>query len=363
VAHDFNNLLGVVLGNAELAISSLPPHSSVTEMLEDIAEAADSATGLCNQMLAFAGRNAVSAEPVECNAMIRDLSKLMQVSLSKKAALRLELAGNLGVTADRSQLRQVFMNLITNAAESIGNFEGEVVVKTEALRLTAEDITNRRLPERFQPGEFVEVSVRDSGCGMDAATRARVFDPFFTTKLDGRGLGLAAVKGIADAHGWMLQVNSSPGTGSTFTLLMPRADVPYTCGDEGHRDDGAEVVARVLVVDDEPGVLSIVTKFLERAGMDVLQATNGVEAIEIFRDLHDSIDCVVLDLNMPKLDGEEVFRELKAIREDVPVLLSSGFAEQEVLDRFRGAGLFGVVQKPVRMATLLEKVKLAVRRG
>ena len=287
VAHDFNNLLGVILGNADLALAASGENATTRDMLTDIVAASESASALCNQLLAYAGRSALSTEIVDCNALIRDLSKLLNISLSKKAELRLNLTGDFGVLADRGQLRQVLMNLITNAAEAIGNAPGEVLVSTRELTVTPDLIAEGKSPDGLSPGDYAEVSVRDSGVGMDSETRQKIFDPFFSTKADGRGLGLAAVKGIVEAHGWSLSVDSVPNEGTTFTLLLPR------------------------------------------------------------KPLQQSIESA---------DGEEVFGELKRIRPDVRVLLTSGFTEQEVLDRFRGGGLCGAVQKPFGAETLVNKV-------
>ncbi len=359
VAHDFNNMLAVVVGNVELAIATGAVNDKGRAMLLDIINASESATSICNQMLSYAGRGHVTSDSLDCGPVIRDLSKLLQIVLSKKAELRLDLADDLHVVADASQLRQILMNLITNGAEAIGNHQGEVVVSTRAVDLSEEDLQQRSLEPCMTPGEYVEITVSDTGCGMSAATRATIFDPFFSTKADGRGLGLAAVMGIVKAHGWDLNVSSVLGKGTAFVLLAPRCRKGAS---EVRQEMAPSTLAatRVLVVDDEPAVLKAVTRILEHAGIEVRTAVNGAEAVEVYREHCDSIDCVLLDLNMPRLDGEEAFQEMKAVRSDVRVLLMSGYAEQSVLDRFRGAGLSGVLQKPIRAATLLSRIADAV---
>ena len=233
------------------------------------------------------------------------------------------------------------------------------MVSTRTVELSGDELEQRSLGASFLPGEYVEISVRDTGCGMDAETQANIFDPFFSTKADGRGLGLAAVMGIVRAHGWSLQVDSALGEGTTFVLLATTAQGTTSAAQ-------AEVVQkptakiRVLVVDDEPAVLAAVSRILVHAGMEVRRAADGGEAVEVYREHHESIDCVILDLNMPVLDGEEAFQELKVIQRDVRVLLTSGYAEQSVLDRFEGAGLWGVLQKPIRASTLLNKINSTV---
>ena len=359
VAHDFNNLLAVVLGNVELLLATGDVNEAGREMLRDIIHASESATSICNQMLICAGRGHVTAKSVDCTTVIRDLSKLLKIVLSKKARLRLELEDDLNVMADCSQLRQVMMNLITNGAEAVGDQKGEVVVSSQAAIIPMADSEHGVVDPSLAPGDYVEITVRDTGCGMDAKTQANIFDPFFSTKDEGRGLGLAAVMGIVKAHGWALRVHSVPGEGTAFVLLLPRSSRTEAKPKKASAPRPS-TETRVLVVDDEPGVLKAVVSILEHAGMEVRSATNGAEAVEIYREHHRSVDCVVLDLNMPVLDGAEAFQQLKAIREDVIVLLSSGYPELSLLDQFQGAGLSGILQKPIRASTLLGKIAEAV---
>jgi len=363
IAHDFNNLLATVLGNAELALTSLTESDRAAPLLQEIVVASASASELCNQLLAYAGRGVQSAETVECNAMIEELGDLFQVALSKKATLVFDLHdAPLGVLADRSQLRQVIMNLITNAAEAIGEAEGRIVLGTRSTAYTRKEIELLHSGSNIEPGEYVRFWVSDTGAGMSPTTQARIFDPFFTTKSGGRGLGLAAVQGIVRGHRGAILLESTPGTGSTFSVLLPRASLPDEVPAATPEIEAEPQGELVLVVDDEPQVRRIVGDMLESAGYRVIRAGDGQEAIDVFRHEADAIDCVLLDLSMPKLDGEEVFRELRKIRDDVPVVLSSGFAEQEILDRFRGAGLAGILQKPARMGTLLARISQATHR-
>ena len=350
VAHDFNNLLAVIAGNVELVrAEALAP--DLQAMLADVAAAARNAAGLCNQMLAFAGRSTIAIETVDCGEMIRDLVKLLQISLSKKATLKLDLAEGLFVTADPNQLRQVVFNVLANGAEAIGNHEGELSVKT------------RRASSSADGKDGVELTVSDTGCGMSPEVRQRIFDPFFSTKADGRGLGLAAAKGIVDSHGWRMTVDTAPGAGTTFTLTMSAAPRPSAAGLKPSASPAARPIAGrdlVLVVDDEPAVRKVVSRMVERLGMRVMQAGDGAEAIDMFRANAAEIGCVLLDLNMPRLDGEEVFRAMRAIRPDARVLMMSGYAEQETVARFRGLGAAGVLQKPISSAMLRQKLELAL---
>lgn len=361
LAHDFNNLLAVVLGNAELAMMDLDEDSARFGNLQKIVSATDSATALCNQMLAYAGRGVRSIETVDCSYVIEDLSDLLRVIVPKKVSLTYRLAEDLGVVGDRSQLRQVFMNLITNAAEAIGDAAGNISVRTQKRTLTEQDIARSGAHE-LVPGDHVEIEVVDDGCGMTPATQAKIFDPFFSTKGEGRGLGLAALTGIVKSHEGALLLESQPGAGTKFTVLLPWVPLAHESNGVDVRGEAAPE-RRILVVDDEPGVAEVVSGMLRSEGMQVVVAHSGVRAIEIFRREVDAIDCVLLDLSMPELGGEEVFEELRKIRADVPVVLSSGFTEQEVLDRFQGVGLTGVVQKPARRAILVSRICEAIGSG
>ena len=356
IAHDFNNLLTTVMGNAELLMSTMAD-GEATQMLQEIVTASVNATGLCNQMLTYAGRGAVSTETLECNELVRELGGLLQVALSKKASLVYELHPEpLGLLVDRSQLRQVIMNLITNAAEAIGEREGRIVLGSGVRTFATEDQPGA-VPA---PGEYVHLWVSDSGVGMEPRTQARMFDPFFTTKPTGRGLGLAAVKGIVHGHRGSIQVDSSPGRGTRVSIWLPRVPLGAQAPSGKTTQGAGGVPARLLVVDDEEHVRRVLAGILESAGHEVLEAGDGEEAIDVFRREGDGIDCVLLDLSMPKLDGEEVFAELRRIRPGVRVVLSSGFTEQEILDRFQGAGLAGVIQKPAQMHVLLAKIAEAL---
>ncbi len=356
IAHDFNNMLTAVLGNAELAMRRLPDDAEASQMLLEIVTASVSATELCNQMLVYAGRGSLSTETLECNALVKELGGLLQVALSKKATLVNDLCATpLGVEADRSQLRQVVMNLITNASEAIGNNEGRIVIATSARTYTREELSRRHPNAMLEPGEYVVLQVSDTGDGMSFQTQTKIFDPFFTTKSTGRGLGLAAVQGIVRGHKGAIVLESTPGIGTTFSVLLPRVPLPHEDAPQAPEVESGQG-ARILVVDDEPKVRKILGDILECAGYTVIRARDGQEAIDVFRREGDSIDCVLLDLSMPKLDGEEVFRELRLIRSDVRVLLTSGFTEKEFIDRLEGAGFAGFIQKPAKMHVLLGKI-------
>ena len=360
IAHDFNNLMTAVMGNAELAAMSVPEGSPAATNLDRIVAASEAAADLCRQLLAYAGRGSSAKELLDCNALVENLGDLMRAALSKKAALSFELHdAPLGVFADQSHLRQVFMNLMTNASDAIGTDEGEIVVRTECVVLSAEKVHQMQTHPRLKPGAYARVRVSDTGEGMSPETRARIFDPFFTTKKAGHGLGLAAVMGIAKSHEGALSVESQPGVGTTFSVWLPLRE--WQPASDGEAAGAATSRARrILVADDEKAVRVVLVAMLETAGYQVVEAADGQEAVDLFRQDPEGFDGVLLDLNMPRLDGDEAFAQLQEIRPDVRVILNSGFTEAEMLDRFHGAGLAGVLHKPVSMKALLEKVERAL---
>jgi nitrogen-specific signal transduction histidine kinase len=362
IAHDFNNLLVTVLGNAELALNTLPDEAEATPLLNDIVTAGQSASELCDQILGYAGKRASATEPLECNSLVKELRGLSQVTLSKKTELTYDLeAEPLGILGDRSQLGQVIMNLTTNASEAIGDNCGRIVIGTRAETYSREELRLRNPDAELAPGDYVRLWVSDTGIGMPKRIQAKIFDPFFTTKPAGRGLGLAAVLGIIRGHKGLLTLDSEEGVGTTFSVLLPRAPVPSPALPPS-KPGLALDRARILIVDDEAMVRRVLKRELEAAGHSVVCAADGQEGVDVFRREADSIDCVLLDLSMPKLDGEEVFRELRKIRRDATVILSSGYAEEEIIERFHGAELAGVLKKPFQEHELLDKVAAALCR-
>ncbi len=358
IAHDFNNLLMAVLGNADMALSSLPPNSPICETLEEIIKGARRAAELCKQMLAYSGKSQFIVEPQDLSAIVRDMSHMLEISVSKKALLRYNFAGNLpAVDADATQLRQIVMNLMINASESLGDKGGVIAVSTGTRECDMSYLLACFLGEKLQPGMYVYLDVTDTGAGMDRATLNRIFDPFFSTKFTGRGLGLTAVLGIIRGHHGAIRVDSEPGRGTSFRVLFPASVMGAVRKD--HEPESAEWrgSGTILVVDDEETVRTLGQKMVERSGFTALTACDGQEAVDVFRRNADKIACVVLDLTMPNMDGVEAFHELRKIRGDVRVILSSGYDEQEVSRRFAGAGMAGFIEKPYTRASLVSVLR------
>ena len=355
IAHDFNNLLMAVLGNAELALLDLSEVSPARPMLEDIRRTSRRAADLCKQMLAYSGKGRFVVRAINISELVAEMGHMLEVSISKKAAMRLSLASNLpAVEADATQMRQVVMNLIINASEALGERNGVISISTGSLFCDRQYLQGMHLDENLPEGFYTFLEVSDTGCGMDAETVRRLFDPFFTTKFMGRGLGMAAVLGIVRGHKGAIKVYSEVGKGSTFKILLPALNEVAEQAEAVSSNQPSiwKGSGLILLVDDEETIRLLGERMLERMGFSVLLAADGREALEIYRARAREISCVLLDLTMPNLDGEETFRELRKIDPSTRVIMSSGYNQQDVVTRFVGRGLAGFVQKPYTIPEL-----------
>jgi PAS domain S-box-containing protein len=359
IAHDFNNLLTGILGNASLLQSMVSDEHR--PFAEQIVSASGRAADLTRQMLAYSGKGRFEISLVNLSKQVREILPLIKPSL-KSAAIRLELDEQLPlIKADASQMQQIIMNLAINAAEAMEGQSGEVTIRTGVSEVDAAYIEQATLTEPIAPGPYVWLEVQDSGVGMSKETQARIFDPFFTTKFMGRGLGLAAVSGIVRGHKGALGVHSIPGQGTTFKVLFPLSldGKPYELPAAMKHDVTPE--ATILFVDDEEVVLSIGQNILHAHGYAVRPASSGQEAVDIFRMAAQEISLVVLDMTMPGMSGEDVFGCLREIKSDIPIVISSGYAEVEVIRRFTTGNIAGFIQKPYTAAQLLEKVNATLK--
>ena len=361
IAHDFNNLLMAILGNADLALLKMSPVSPGRDNVEEVINASKTAAELCKQMLAYSGKGKFVVEKVDLAELAKEMTHMLSVSISKKAVLKFNFADGVPpIEADPSQIRQIIMNLVTNASEAIGDRSGVIAVSTGMMYCDEDYLLRLALDTELKPGYYSYLEISDTGCGMDRETLEKLFDPFFSTKFTGRGLGLSAVLGIVRGHCGAIKPYSEPGRGTTFKVLFPALmdevladnDLKASTADEEWQPEGA-----VLVIDDEEAVRAISKGMLEYFGFDVLTAPDGREGLDVFREHADKILCVLLDLTMPHMDGEECFRELRRIRSDIRVLLSSGYTEYDVESRFAGKGLAGFVQKPYTKAELEAAMK------
>jgi PAS domain S-box-containing protein len=355
VAHDFNNLLTGVLGYASLARKHLSPSSQAEPMLQEIERGAERAADLAQQMLAYSGPGKFIVRTIPLDALVGEMSKLLQTVVSKKAALQLDLLPAI-IDGDATQVRQVVMNLITNASDALGGREGIIAVRTGVRWCERSSLAWRHLPNELPEGTYAFVEVQDRGCGMTEETLQRIFDPFFTSKFAGRGLGLAAVLGIVRGHHGTIQVASSLGKGTKFQVLFPRSTAA---------ESAAPVVSTtltqpkakgtILVVEDEESVSEFVRLVLEEAGFQVRVAAHGREGLKAFELNYREVVGVVLDLTMPEMDGLELAHRIRHMRTGVPILLMSGYSELETLTRLAEIGAAGFLQKPIRPDELITR--------
>jgi signal transduction histidine kinase/CheY-like chemotaxis protein len=358
IAHDFNNMLMIILGNIELALAEVPPASNVSEKLREVEAISRRAADLCRQLLAYAGKGRFVIQPVDLNKMIQEMQNMFEVSVSKKAVLRCEMARTLpAVEADYMQMQQVLMNLVINASESLQDREGVITVSTTSRRFDSKELAAPWSAEPLPEGEYVVLQVSDTGCGMSPEVRARIFEPFFTTKFSGRGLGLAAVMGIVQRHKGTIHVYSEVGRGSVFRVLLPASQQTAVAQPPTEAPDHWKASGTVLVVDDERPICRITKGMLAPCGLKVLTASDGREALELLRQHSHEIKCVLLDLTMPRMDGAETLQEIRKIRGDLPVVLMSGFTEQVIAERVAAADHAVFIEKPYSRARLIETLK------
>jgi PAS domain S-box-containing protein len=356
IAHDFNNLLHVVLGNADIALSNLPSGSPARGPVEEVVRATLRAADLTRQLLAYSGKGAFIVRELDLSTEVREMATLLRTSISKQATLNWELSSTLpAVSADPTQIRQIVMNLITNASDSLGEAGGTITLRTGVAQ--PEELTGPGFGIPL-PGEnpvppgtssLVFLEIGDTGTGMTPDTLSRIFDPFFSTKFTGRGLGLAAVMGIVRSHKGLIRVRTAPGEGTAFRVLFPAVrGVAVKIGRPTAERSDWRGSGTILVVEDEEGVREVAERILQEIGFQTISAEHGRRALEIMEEIGDSVTAVLLDLSMPRMGGAETFRRLRARRPELPILMMSGYTEQVVAPQFSGMGPgpTGFLQKP-----------------
>ncbi len=354
IAHDLNNNLMTIIGNAELLIDGIS--ADVTSSLHDTLAAAQRAAKLSEQMLAFSGRGIFHLTPCHFNTLLADTIDSIRTQLPPKVKLNQHLNGDiLQVLADHAQMAQVITNLCMNAVEAMTTGEGNLCISTEERYLTGHEQFGAHTGP-IKPGRYVALVVKDDGHGMDANMTERMFEPFFSTKLPGRGLGLAAVLGIVRAHGGLVQVDSLPGAGTTVTVYIPirHSSEPDITPSRQHSSTKSNLI---MMVDDEPAVLDVGRQMLIHLGYEVVTASNGSEALVAFAELEGRVECILLDLTMPIMDGGQTLRALRLVNETVPVVFVSGYDYSSVFDKINGLNYQGFLQKPYRISQIRQLLK------
>lgn len=364
VAHDFNNLLMSILGNTSLALNDLDPEHPAYEPMREIETASKRARDLVGQLLMYAGKGNIAPIPLDLNALVREMGDLLQTAMKARATVEYDLCnGSTVVMADPTQLRQVVMNLITNAGDAMKERRGIVTLKTRLRRVTEEELSDTLLGAASEAGPYVVLTCSDEGCGMAADTLARIFDPFYTTKRTGRGLGLAAVLGIVRRYGGTMDVESVLDKGTTFRLFLPYAvavdeDEDFiTENTSTARGWSPDRAGHVLLVDDDPVVRMVTTRMMERLGFTVHEAVDGQNALELFPDLP-TLELALVDMTMPGMNGLETVHALRESRPDLPALMVSGYSEDEIPTFDNGSFL----QKPYTLKQLTQALDALLAR-
>ncbi len=360
IAHDFNNILMTVLGSADLAIREVKDNENLNVLLQDIIGASRRATELAGQMLDYSGRRESHRLPVNMNQIIRETTHMLEVTVSRKTKLEYHLSNDLpSIHADPTQVRQIAMNLLTNASEALEEHTGVVTISTSTSYCTKEFLSDTYLDDNLPEGDYALLTVTDSGSGMSMETIERIFDPFFTTKFTGRGLGLAAVLGIVRSHLGAVRIKSEPGHGSTISIYFPVCDEAETI-EESQTVSDSDGTGCILVVDDEDAVREVTGKMLEKAGYSTVYACNGREALEFFKEKPHGLNCVILDLTMPVMDGIEAYDRITELAPDLPIIISSGFSRDRIMRKFTGKDIAGVLHKPCSIDEISSTVKQAI---
>jgi len=357
IAHDFNNLLSAMMGNVGLVKRRVNADERVEKYIGNALKAMDKAAGLCQQMLAYSGKGQFIVQSTQLTSLIQDMVELIQVSMKKDVHIQYDLNESLPmVQVDQSQIQQIILNLMTNANEAMES--GDIVCRTGVCHVSDDGIKNMAYDWGVEAGDFVFIEVKDQGCGMSQETLDKIFEPFFTTKFTGRGLGMSAVLGIVRGHHGALDVQSELGKGTCFRLLLPwdKANNQSEHVVFDIKKGEAMKKGTVLVVDDESMIREVACQMLEDMGLKVLQAEDGLQAVEIYQASDELIDMVLLDMTMPKMDGKACFSALKKIDPDVRVVISSGYHASEIHAKFSENSLAGLVQKPYKYEELQNMV-------
>ena len=358
VAHDFNNLLTAMMGNASLARLAVGETSPAIANLEQIEQASRAAANLCHQLLMYSGRGRLETREIVLDDFIRDMADRLQLAAGSRVSLRYELAPDLPtVAADPAQLRQVLVNLVLNAAETLSRDDGVVKIITRLQAVDSAWLAEASVGREIRPGEYVGLEISDNGPGLSPETQARLFDPFFASKARDRGLGLPAALGIMRSHQGALKLSSQPGQGTTFTLVFPPHARPAK--KEPSAVDRWRGHGQVLIVDDEETVRATAAQMTAYYGFDVRQASSGEQALDIVRQSPEPFDLVLLDLTMPGMDGFATFSALRQLRPDLRIVVFSGYSERDAQQRFAGKNLTGFLQKPFSADALREILRLA----
>ena len=349
IAHDFNNILTIILGHCFMVNKSSDFGMTDKEHVQKIEAAACRAAELCRQMLTYAGQKPQAQARVNLFLLVDEVVKMLTSAIKKNICIELDLKQDIPeLDGDSAQLQQIVMNLIINASEAIGDSVGTITVVLNETTVQEEQLDNDVMDDAIPPRRYATLEVSDTGCGMDAETKRRIFEPFFTTKFTGRGLGMSAVLGIVKEHDGALQMISNPGAGTTFKVFLPLSEVSGIAEEAPAAGAAAlpKVGGNILLVDDEDALRTIGAALLNAMGFSTTTASNGREALEIYRERGNEIDLILLDMIMPVMGGIESYRLLRELSPAIPIVICSGYSFEGILEDIGDDELSSVIQKP-----------------
>lgn len=362
VAHDFNNILTVIIGNCYFAKSNPEEADKRISIIEN---AAERAAGLCRQMLAYAGKASIEMAEVDILALVNDMVNMLKSSIPQNVEIKFSISTNIPfIKGDVSQLGQIIVNLIINASEAIGNEKGEILIALSIKDIQSGQPDTDHLGKVIQAGRYVCLEITDNGCGMDDDIKQKMFEPFYTTKVMGRGLGMSAVLGLISLHKGSLQLTSQPGSGTTFKVYLPAQTGEFNRDLNSQQILSSELRqgnGTILLVEDTEQLKLMLKTMLETLGFTVIDASNGKEALELYQKGAADIKMVLTDIGMPIMDGYELFRELKKLNPELPIIISSGYGETAVTSRIEREEIAGIVNKPYSFNQLQEVLKNLVK--
>ena len=346
IAHDFNNMLGAIIGYTNLALDDVPDGTIANENLKQVFIACSRAKNMVKQILTFSRQNEHEKKPVGIGHVVTEALKLLRSSLPATIEIKQNIeAVSSVILADSTQIHQVVINLCTNASDAMADKTGVMEVSLTDIDLKSDTVYGHK---KLQAGEYVKLTVKDTGHGIDSVNMERIFEPFFTTKDVGKGtgMGLAAVHGIVEDHGGIITVDSEVGKGTTFNVFFPRIE-----NSDVSEDEPSEIIGGhgevILVVDDEKSLVDVTKQMLQRVGYTVVGKTSSVDALETFRAEPDKFDLVITDYAMPLMTGKELAKELLGIRSDIPIILCTGFSEEIDSQEANNVGIKKFIMKPV----------------
>ncbi len=368
IAHDFNNILSAITGNTEIALYyELSEEHPARQSMEQVLNASRRATDLVKQILAFSRQEEQELRQIRVAPVVKEALKLLRASLPTTIEIGQNIAAESDtVLGDPGQIHQVLMNLCTNASHAMREEGGvlEVILQNAAFGLPTADLEDNEKQSEIDPapGQYLKLSISDTGHGMERSVLERIFDPYFTTKIveEGTGLGLAVVHGIIKSFGGMINVQSEPGKGTTFNVFLPvikheaKTEIDSSLGEIPMGNE------HILFIDDEDPLVEIGKKILERLGYKVTTRTNSIEALELFRSQPEKFDLVITDMTMPNMTGDKLSVELIKIRPDIPIILCTGFSELITEEKTKSIGIKGFIMKPVVMRKIAQTIREAL---